>query len=336
MKTSADTAECSGRFKLGVMWGEGSCRYTDGSYYEGSFREDLAHGNGLMQFANGVRYEGQWKEGKRHGEGELKYPSGGLYVGGWMYGLKNGKGSLRYSNGDLYEGGWALGDKSGQGIFVTEGGTRYEGQWLNGMRQGMGILTSVDGQVFHGLFSKNQKNGLGQCSKDGETWTCRYEKDNLIPMSGRPLAPQGKLQSKLAQQYDVINKEAVFYFEHNFGGDGVYRQAKNSWWQKNTSLLNNKLTITASSDRYFISIVIEKYLGPGTYTVGKKSGIARVDDSGTFYSANEDPGKVVIVEEVGGLINGFFEFNAYARGKVSAQNVYRMKNGRFSLKARNP
>lgn len=50
-------------------WGEGHCRYTDGSVYEGEWLRDMRHGNGRMTLHDGTVYEGQWKDDKLHGSG---------------------------------------------------------------------------------------------------------------------------------------------------------------------------------------------------------------------------------------------------------------------------
>lgn len=51
-------------------WGQGHCRFTDGSVYEGEWVCDMRHGSGRMTLSDGTVYEGQWQDDKQHGSGE--------------------------------------------------------------------------------------------------------------------------------------------------------------------------------------------------------------------------------------------------------------------------
>lgn len=58
-------------FRVGVYrWGEGHCRYTDGSVYEGQWVKDQRHGTGRMTLSDGTVYEGEWQDDRLHGVGE--------------------------------------------------------------------------------------------------------------------------------------------------------------------------------------------------------------------------------------------------------------------------
>jgi hypothetical protein len=50
-------------------WGQGHCRFTDGSVYEGEWVRDKRHGSGRMTLSDGTVYEGQWQDDKQHGTG---------------------------------------------------------------------------------------------------------------------------------------------------------------------------------------------------------------------------------------------------------------------------
>jgi len=50
-------------------WGEGHCRYTDGSVYEGEWLRDLRHGMGCLTLRDETTYQGQWQDDKLHGTG---------------------------------------------------------------------------------------------------------------------------------------------------------------------------------------------------------------------------------------------------------------------------
>ena len=61
--------------------GKGTCRFADGSRYEGDWKDHMMDGHGAYTYAGGGRYEGAWKANKKSGQGMLIFPDGSSYRG---------------------------------------------------------------------------------------------------------------------------------------------------------------------------------------------------------------------------------------------------------------
>ena len=53
--------------------GLGTCKWEDGSSYEGSWKNNLRHGKGMFISREGHVYEGGWQTDYRHGHGIQRY-----------------------------------------------------------------------------------------------------------------------------------------------------------------------------------------------------------------------------------------------------------------------
>jgi len=70
--------------------GVGSCKWADGSSYEGDWYANVRHGNGVYITSNGTKYEGQWVNDKKHGNGRLAMPNGDTIESTWINDRLNG------------------------------------------------------------------------------------------------------------------------------------------------------------------------------------------------------------------------------------------------------
>ena len=87
-------------------------------HYTGHLENGMLSGNGTYIFNDGTRYVGQFANGARHGQGTMYDSDGNKYVGQWVNGKINGQGTMYYSDGNKYVGQWVNGKRHGQGTFI--------------------------------------------------------------------------------------------------------------------------------------------------------------------------------------------------------------------------
>ena len=93
-----------GRWKKGMMHGQGVYKFADGSVYKGTFENNRPHGKGKVHYRNKMTYEGEWREGKFHGKGKTTSPYGTTYVGDFVDGLRHGQGKITFPHKQVFEG----------------------------------------------------------------------------------------------------------------------------------------------------------------------------------------------------------------------------------------
>lgn len=115
-----------GSFRNGILDGEGSREWADGSRYRGQWRAGRIEGQGSLLSASGQRYDGDWHDGKRDGQGVQTWPSGNHYEGGWSGDERDGRGKFTWPDGSYFEGRWDDGKPVSKGsLFVDSNGARY-------------------------------------------------------------------------------------------------------------------------------------------------------------------------------------------------------------------
>lgn len=115
-----------GAFVNGVLDGEGTRLFADGSRYSGHWRRGRIDGRGILRNVNGQTYDGEWRDGKREGRGVQTWPSGDRYDGEWSGDERDGTGKFTWPDGSYFEGRWRDGKPQSKGsLFVDSDGTRY-------------------------------------------------------------------------------------------------------------------------------------------------------------------------------------------------------------------
>ena len=88
---------------MGLLWGRGVFKWTDGTVYSGEFKENEITGKGTYTWPDQSTYKGDVLNGLRHGEGKyINEREGVEYNGHWENGMRHGYGELRYKNGSVY------------------------------------------------------------------------------------------------------------------------------------------------------------------------------------------------------------------------------------------
>lgn len=161
----------------GVRDGQGTLTW-DGYRYEGRFRAGLMHGDGVLATPTGAVYRGQFRNGLRHGRGTLRLRSGDTYSGDFEFDVIAGDGRFEWANGDTYEGDFAAGEPHGQGVYQYADGRVYRGAVKRGVRHGLGELTWDNGNRYTGFFARDQRHGLGHFRwRDGTLYRGRFAFD---------------------------------------------------------------------------------------------------------------------------------------------------------------
>lgn len=161
MKTS-EGAEITGTFIDGVVHGNGSEVWKDGTTfegnyvhgqktgfgkmfwydengkvsesYEGEFVENNFHGKGTYKWGKKKSYTGQWRDGKMNGEGEFFWKDGRTFKGSFNGDLKEGYGEFQWIDGRCWKGDWVKGEKHGFGLSIDSAGVERLGEWKNDKR----------------------------------------------------------------------------------------------------------------------------------------------------------------------------------------------------------
>lgn len=84
------TAVIGGVWEKGILRGEATISYYNGSKYEGNLENGLRHGQGIFNYPNGESYSGSWKNDKYHGQGTYFFNDGSYYSGAWKNGYLEG------------------------------------------------------------------------------------------------------------------------------------------------------------------------------------------------------------------------------------------------------
>ncbi len=99
--------------------------------YIGFYKNGLIHGQGTYTYADGSKYVGEWEKNKPHGQGTFTAKNGNKYVGEFKDGKMHGQGTHTWVSGEKYVGEWKEGKRNGQGINISASGLRQEGVWEN-------------------------------------------------------------------------------------------------------------------------------------------------------------------------------------------------------------
>ena len=149
----------NGDMKNGMPQGQGTLKFSQNEYYQGTWLEGLAHGEGVLE-THSYRYKGCFREGQFDGQGWLNIKNKGIYEGGFMEGMFNGKGKFTWvDNHKVYVGGWKNNKFTGKGLMVWSDGRKFYGEYLNGKKHGKGfaIFPSPMAEPIHGKWFMGTK-----------------------------------------------------------------------------------------------------------------------------------------------------------------------------------
>jgi hypothetical protein len=175
--SEASTGLClSGQWKSSRLHGKGTIdQPLSGNQYIGTLIEGVIHGNGSFRFADGSKYTGKVMDGMLHGHGTFyDLTNESVYVGDFFHSLKHGKGEEEYADGTLYIGPYVEGKKSGEdGCLYRKDDNKkyllYEGQWLDDVMTGRGTkyeLTFPLPGIHQGQFRDGKRHGDGTFHAD--------------------------------------------------------------------------------------------------------------------------------------------------------------------------
>lgn len=315
--------------------GQGVYKRNNGDLFEGHFLNGEAYGQGTYQFENGDVYQGEWVKGMASGSGELRYRNGNLYEGQWANGVRDGEGVLTYRSGSVYKGQWSNGEKSGEGMMVYRNGERYIGDYKRDQPHGHGVKTSSDGETYRGTFSKGVPHGVGECNRPGgDIHICLFSKGNRVTDAAK---------LKLAQAYYERNRPVyeynggmAYHLQDEYTKARLYVTTLNVWWEKTVAMLETQLRIRSEDDDQFLSLVVNRYKGPGVYQLRRGEILAATIDGNQIDLLEDEVANIEIMSEDNGIINGRFSILRMASDTQQGERQFRIYDGRFEAASEPP
>jgi hypothetical protein len=163
------TVEGTADMRLGVLHGQASLRWSDGSSYEGGFENNRFSGEGKLTFADGATYAGGYANGGYEGHGVLTERSGRVKYDGTFerntFKPKPFDGKVTPSIGGLLDGF--------QGI-----------PWGSDQAAVVKAMEKIGYRVEHAFdtVEKNAKNGWGKEVPGSSLLYCLYSDDPKAPL----------------------------------------------------------------------------------------------------------------------------------------------------------
>ncbi|WP_460225736.1 MORN repeat-containing protein [Aurantivibrio infirmus] len=183
--------------------------------WEGDFeiRNGQLFGEGEIIFDSGLRFKGGVSHSMPNGPGELIDGEQFIVQSNFFSnGVAMGRGQMIEQGEVVYIGGFKYGNFEGSGqAFILD--QRYKGEYKDGFPHGKGkeeivrhkeeaksYYYPLDFEVgifysFEGAFVDGEKHGEGVCyvnnNNQGERFTCRFYRDNLIEVNEVSLLPPG-------------------------------------------------------------------------------------------------------------------------------------------------
>lgn len=173
----------NGEYAEGKRNGLGTCRFQDGSVYDGTWVDDRMEGFGRYLLTilsdrgsyvrlDGTTYEGGWEANMQSGFGKLELPDGDVYEGDFRLGKMDGFGVYRYHKGSIYEGFSILAhphtrrefrddEAHGIGLYHGENNDDYAGEWRFDKMDGLGLYRFSSGAFFQGEWKLGKMDGCG-------------------------------------------------------------------------------------------------------------------------------------------------------------------------------
>ncbi|ETV79393.1 hypothetical protein, variant [Aphanomyces astaci] len=182
-----------GTTQSGRPWGQGICRYENGSVYTGAWVDGLREGLGIFCDYQGRTFEGEWRNSQPWKEQSISpYVDVSLEDKTTIDGqadlvppTEDGVHVFVYANGDVYSGTFRKGCRHGVGKYTSKLSRHvYDGEWDMDQRHGQGILTSGSSDfIYDGDWCRDTRTGKGTCVIRGaETYTGDWEENRFHGM----------------------------------------------------------------------------------------------------------------------------------------------------------
>ena len=366
--TSTQGVVYEGSWVDGRREGQGVETKPDGERYEGGWSNNRENGKGKKTWPNGDSYDGEWLAGKMQGTGTYVKANGERYSGGFTNDERSGKGVLTLPGGDVFEGTFKAGKRSGEFKVKLKDGSVVVGLWSDDRAPANAVVDLTDGTKYTGPVRNGvQPNGKGNCVKAGKANPCEYKDGKLVEVAvvvPPPAKPEPKpvAAAKPAAATAAVAGAAVavapkpaevkpveppkpkdprtlrgvrsngtqFFFTHSFGGNGVSDNLADLKVEKDLNEFG-AMRITASGGDFSVSMMVDEYVGEGTYEL--KYFKASIEKSGeqAYRSAADVPGKLVILKDDGKQLIGLFSFTGFPNGNVGDDKRV-VKDGEFAIK----
>lgn len=155
-----------GEFKDGMLTGQGTEYYPDGSIkYKGEFVDNKFHGQGTYR-DNNLKYVGQFYEAKLKGHGTLTYSDGKKHEGQFNNNQAHGWGIVTYTDGNKLVGQWKFGWEDGLVVFFSTDGSREIGHYVKGQIKEHAIKILLDGSIAYPYYEYGEV--IGNLEVDGK------------------------------------------------------------------------------------------------------------------------------------------------------------------------
>lgn len=311
------------------------------------------HGQGTYVNSRG-KYEGNWVDGVKSGQGVFTAKGGESYTGQWADNKRNGTGKQVYSDGSSYQGQWKANKRHGGGTLTFKNGDALTGKWTADNFSGSGRYKFKQGLEYQGTIVNNKPEGKGQCKQKGKIEPCEFKNGELVVQAPvpEPVIKKSKPKPKVTAKPRVVKKtppvktivkkpkpavyfsdKEEFFYQHNWANVAPFKGVSSFWKTKEDD--DFALEIFSRNADFSLEINIDDYNGPGKYKLGYYKARITRKGSGSYATASEVPGYVLITRDTGDLISGIFEFNAFLNGDSKARTRYVVKKGKFTVDRKN-
>ncbi len=335
-----------GQWVDGSREGQGVETTPEGDRYEGNWSNNQENGKGKKTWANGDVYDGQWVAGKMQGDGTFTSARGERYSGGFANNLKQGKGVMTTPAGEKFEGTWKAGKRNGEFKVTLKDGSVVTGHWVEDRAPATATVDLPDGHKYTGPVRNGIiPNGKGTCVKAGQSAPCEFKEGKMqvavveppkvepkpvpkvepkpVPVvaaapavAPKPVEPPKPKDPRT--QRGMRSDGSQFFFKHDFGGAATSDNIPTLLVEKDLNEFS-AMRISAKGGDFDVTIMVDEYVGPGTYELKYfKAAIQQKDGKTVYRTSADDPGKLVILKDEGGKLVGLFSFTGYPNGAVGA------------------
>lgn len=170
-KDDGDSYE--GRFHGSRPHGLGVYKFASrGESYVGYMENGIMSGEGTYTYSDGSIYEGQWQAGKQHGQGRLTYKDGTAYQGQFKDDAFDGQGAFVESNGSIFAGTFERDKRCGEVAVMHADGQRELRRYDSG---GQEIERKLQPRVQPNRSKNAQMSMFGRAGQKGSIVSCLPE-----------------------------------------------------------------------------------------------------------------------------------------------------------------
>lgn len=352
--TKANGETYQGNWQENKRNGLGVQTYKNGDIYKGQWIYNKKRGHGKYIYSNGNVYEGNFESNKYHQKGTLSYANGDKLEGKWTEGTPPSIGRFIFRSGLTYEGPISALKPHGKGLCSNPSKNLARpqktstchfnlGQEIVSMtppKKTIAKLKHPTKQTKLNIKAGNsheKKAALGSSSKTPEV-----KRKNINPVMVAVKKPRPTPSEATAAPVEKKKKNPLykgnkpeFAFKHNWKGALTLAQSSKTW-QEQPDKYKDHLHIKSEGNDFSISIRIQDYDGPGTYSLGYYD--VRVDNSSnTAYASNQKfPGKIQITQDNTHFLSGTFSLDLYPNGNSDLKNKIELRSGFFTIAKKTP